>query len=121
MPEPSLSRFTLLFLNLNNHKCQYVSTLVLSTIEHVRADGIDLICAKDFSCFLRDYIEMGNFQKCVFPFLGVQLVSVDDGYDNEDYKGIAGELDVVMKNAYVHHLYGVRRHSAYLKLILVLI
>lgn len=69
-----------------------------SMMEQVRAGVIDLICVKDFSRFSRDYIEMGNYLECVFPFLGVRFISVNDGYDSEDYKGTTGGLEVVMRS-----------------------
>ena len=70
----------------------------LSMMEQIRAGVIDLICVKDFSRFSRDYIEMGNYLECVFPFLGVRFISVNDGYDSEDYKGTTGGLEVVMRS-----------------------
>lgn len=67
-------------------------------MEQVRAGEIDLICVKDFSRFSRDYIETGNYLECVFPFLGVRFISINDGYDSNDYKGTTGGLEVVMRN-----------------------
>lgn len=64
----------------------------------VRAGEINVICVKDFSRFSRDYIETGNYLECVFPFLGVRFISVNDGYDSDDYKGTTGGLEVVMRN-----------------------
>ena len=64
----------------------------------VRAGEISVICVKDFSRFSRDYIETGNYLECVFPFLGVRFISVNDGYDSDDYKGTTGGLEVVMRN-----------------------
>ena len=69
-----------------------------SMMGQIRAGEIDLICVKDFSRFSRDYIEMGNYLECVFPFLGVRFISVNDGYDSEDYKGTTGGLEVVMRS-----------------------
>ena len=67
-------------------------------INQVRAGEISVICVKDFSRFSRDYIETGNYLECVFPFLGVRFISVNDGYDSDDYKGTTGGLEVVMRN-----------------------
>lgn len=64
----------------------------------VRAGEINVICVKDFSRFSRDYIETGNYLECVFPFLGARFISVNDGYDSDDYKGTTGGLEVVMRN-----------------------
>lgn len=67
-------------------------------MEQVRNGEINLICVKDFSRFSRDYIETGNYLECVFPFLGVRFISINDGYDSNDYKGTTGGLEVVMRN-----------------------
>jgi len=67
-------------------------------MERVRAGEINLICVKDFSRFSRDYIETGNYLECVFPFLGVRFLSINDGYDSDNYKGTTGGIEVVMKS-----------------------
>lgn len=45
---------------------------------------------KDFSRFGQDYIELGDYLERIFPFLGVRFISVNDGYDSNDYKGTTG-------------------------------
>lgn len=67
-------------------------------IRQVKQGEINLICVKDFSRFSRDYIEIGDYLECLFPFLRVRFISVNDGYDSYDYKGTTGGLDVVMRN-----------------------
>lgn len=67
-------------------------------MERVRTGEIGVICVKDFSRFSRDYIEMGNYLECVFPFLGVRFISINDGYDSNDYKGTTGGFEVVMRS-----------------------
>ncbi len=67
-------------------------------MEKVRRGEINLICVKDFSRFSRDYIETGNYLECTFPFMGVRFISINDGYDSEDYKGTTGGLEVVMRS-----------------------
>lgn len=52
----------------------------------------------DFSRFGRDYIELGDYLEQIFPFQNVRFISVNDGYDSNDYKGTTGGLDVVLKN-----------------------
>lgn len=34
---------------------------------------------------------------CV-PFLGVRYISINDGYDSNDYKGVTSGMDVVIRN-----------------------
>lgn len=67
-------------------------------MEKVRSGEINCIIVKDFSRFGRDYIELGDYMERIFPFLGVRFISVNDGYDSNDYKGTTGGLEVVMKN-----------------------
>ena len=44
------------------------------------------------------YIETGNYLECTFPFMGVRFISINDGYDSDDYKGTTGGLEVVMRS-----------------------
>ena len=64
----------------------------------VKKGKYNLICVKDFSRFSRDYIEIGDCLECLFPFLGVRFISINDNYDSDNYKGTTGGLDVVMRN-----------------------
>lgn len=67
-------------------------------IGEIRSGMYNLVIVKDFSRFSRDYIEAGDYMECVFPFLGVRFISVNDGYDSNNYQGTTGGLDVVMRN-----------------------
>ncbi len=67
-------------------------------MEQVKKGEVDCVVVKDFSRFGRDYIELGDYLERIFPFLGVRFISVNDGYDSDDYKGTTGGLDVVLKN-----------------------
>lgn len=52
---------------------------------------------RDLSRFFRDYVEIGEYLERIFPTLGVRLLTVNDGYDSNDYKGTTAGMDVVMK------------------------
>ncbi len=67
-------------------------------IQDVRAGKINLIIVKDLSRFFRDYIEAGNYLECVFPFFGVRFISINDGYDSDNFKGTTGSLDIALRN-----------------------
>lgn len=67
-------------------------------MNRVKRGEFNLICVKDFSRFSRDYIEIGDCLECLFPFLGVRFISVNDNYDSDAYKGTTGGLDIVMRN-----------------------
>lgn len=66
-------------------------------INRIRDGQFNLCISKDFSRFSRDYIEMGDYLECLFPFLNVRYISINDNYDSRDYKGTTGGLDVVMR------------------------
>lgn len=81
------------FTGTNFHRPRFQEMM-----ERVQTGEINVICVKDFSRFSRDYIETGNYLECVFPFLGVRFLSINDGYDSNDYKGTTGGLEVVMRS-----------------------
>lgn len=66
-------------------------------IERVKNGEADTIICKDFSRFFRDYVEIGDYLERIFPFLGLRFISVNDGYDSNDYKGTTAGMEVVMK------------------------
>ena len=67
-------------------------------MKELRTGAINVMVTKDFSRCHRDYTQMGNYLECVFPFLGVRYISVNDGYDSDDYKGVTSGMDVVLRN-----------------------
>ena len=73
-------------------------------IEHLKNGDCKTVICKDFSRFFRDYVEIGDYLERIFPFLGVRFISVNDGYDSNDYQGTTGGMDVVMK-AIVYSFY----------------
>jgi DNA invertase Pin-like site-specific DNA recombinase len=56
-------------------------------IESLKNGDAGLVICKDFSRFFRDYVEIGDYLERIFPFLGVRFISVNDGYDSDEYKG----------------------------------
>lgn len=67
-------------------------------MKELRTGAINVLVTKDFSRCHRDYTQMGNYLECVFPFLGVRYISINDGYDSDDYKGVTSGMDVVLRN-----------------------
>ncbi|MCM1135962.1 MAG: recombinase family protein, partial [Clostridium sp.] len=66
-------------------------------LEKIRDGEIKCVIVKDFSRFARDYVELGSYLEQIFPFLGVRFISVNDGYDSNDYQGGIGDIDVDFK------------------------
>ncbi len=69
-----------------------------AVMKALRSGERNVLITKDFSRAMRDYTEMGNYLECVFPFLGVRYISINDGYDSNNYKGVTGSMDVVLRN-----------------------
>lgn len=67
-------------------------------IEKAYKGELKTIIVRDLSRFFRDYIKSGNYLECVFPFLGVRFISINDNYDSNNYKGTTGGMEIVMRN-----------------------
>jgi DNA invertase Pin-like site-specific DNA recombinase len=73
-------------------------------IASCRKGNVQCIIVKDFSRLGRDYVEVGNLLEQLFPFLGVRVISINDGYDSNTFVGQTGGIDVAFKNL-VYNLY----------------
>lgn len=70
---------------------------VQELIDAVRAGNVNCIIVKDFSRFGRNSIEVGYFMERVFPLYGVRFISINDGYDSNEYQGDTGGISVAFK------------------------
>lgn len=59
--------------------------------------NVQCVIVKDFSRLGRDYVEVGNLLEQLFPFLGVRVISINDGYDSNSFVGQTGGIDVAFK------------------------
>lgn len=66
-------------------------------LKQVRQNRIKCILVKDMSRFSRDYIEMGTYLNQIFPFMGVDFIAVNDGYDSREHDGEAIDLDTAFR------------------------
>lgn len=71
---------------------------LLRMLDDAKCGKINVIIVKDFSRFYRNYIEAGEYIECVFPFLGIRFISVNDMFDSDTVECTAGNIDVVLKN-----------------------
>ncbi len=69
-----------------------------------KSGQINRILLKDLSRIGRNYVEVGNLLEQVFPFLGIQVISVNDNYDSDNYSGVTGGMDVTLQN-FIYTLY----------------
>lgn len=67
-------------------------------IEVARRGEVSCVIVKDLSRFGRNYLDVGDYLEHIFPFLGVRIVAVNDGYDSQNYIGITGGIDVAFRN-----------------------
>ena len=51
-------------------------------MEDLREHKVDCIVVKDLSRFAREHIGAEDYLNNIFPFLGIRLISIMDGYDN---------------------------------------
>ncbi len=70
----------------------------LKMLDMAQNGDLNIIVVRDFSRFFRDYVEAGNYLECVFPFLDIRFISINDRYDSDDYKGTTGGLEMAMRN-----------------------
>ncbi len=70
----------------------------LQMMEDVKKGKVQCVVVKDFSRFGRDYIELGDYIEHIFPFMQVRFISVNDGYDSEEYRGKTPDIDVPFRN-----------------------
>lgn len=71
---------------------------VSEMLNKVRNGQIDCIIVKDLSRFSRDYIEIGSYLEQIFPFAGVRFISVNDGYDSNDFNEYIEGINLSFKN-----------------------
>lgn len=69
-----------------------------------RQGEIDCIVVKDLSRFGRNYLEVGDYLEQIFPFLGIRFISINDGFDSQDFSGQTGGMDVAFKN-FIYEMY----------------
>lgn len=85
-------------------------------IESLKNGEANVVICKDFSRFFRDYVEIGDYLERIFPFLGVRFITMNDGYDSDEYKGSTAGMEVVMK--YIVYSYYSRDLSQKIKTVM---
>ncbi len=66
-------------------------------LKQVKQNRIGCILVKDMSRFSRDYIEMGTYLNQIFPFMGVDFIAINDGYDSREHNGATITLDTAFQ------------------------
>lgn len=66
-------------------------------LKDIKNKNISCIIVKDFSRFMRDYIELGNYLENIFPFLGIRFISINDNYDSLNNNEFQNSVDIRFK------------------------
>ena len=66
-------------------------------IYDIKNKNIDCIIVKDFSRFIRDYMELGNYIENIFPFLGIRFILINDNCDSLNKYKFQDSIDVRFK------------------------
>ncbi|MBR1445294.1 MAG: recombinase family protein, partial [Firmicutes bacterium] len=77
-----------------------------SMIEDAQNGCFNCLIVKDLSRFGRDYLEVGYYTEMLLPMLNIRFISVNDGYDSNNYKGTMGGMEYALKNL-MHQLYSM--------------
>ena len=77
-----------------------------SMIADAQNGCFNCIIVKDLSRFGRDYLEVGYYTEMLLPMLNIRFISVNDGYDSNNYKGTTGGMEYALKNI-MHQLYSM--------------
>lgn len=67
-------------------------------IDRIKKGEISTVIVKDLSRFGRDYIDVGDYLEHIFPYLGIRIISINDGYDSDVHKGQTIGIDVALRN-----------------------
>lgn len=85
-------------------------------MELVRSKQIHCIIVKDLSRFGREYLEVGAYLELILPLFGTRFISVNEGFDSNNYIGTTGGLDIALHNL-INGLYSqdlsIKVRSAY--------
>lgn len=73
-------------------------------LKSVKQNQIGCILVKDFSRFSRNYIEAGTYLNQVFPFMGVDFIAINDGYDSREQNNMTLAFDTAFQTL-VYSLY----------------
>lgn len=82
----------------------------------VRERQIHCIIVKDLSRFGREYLEVGAYLELILPLFGTRFISVNEGFDSNNFVGTTGGLELALHNL-INGLYSqdlsVKVRSAY--------
>jgi len=70
----------------------------MEMMQLVKHRKIHAIMVKDLSRFGRDYLEVGAYLELILPLFGARFISVNDGFDSNDFIGTTGGIELALRN-----------------------
>lgn len=64
----------------------------------VELGKVQTIIVRDLSRFARNYLDAGEYLEYIFPGYGVRFISINDGYDSNDFQDTTAGLHIAIKN-----------------------
>ena len=64
----------------------------------VKLKQIDCIVVKDLSRFGREYLDVSSYLELILPVFDIRFISVNDGFDSNDYVGTTGGMELAFRN-----------------------
>lgn len=113
--ERPLFKLTAVYSDNGETGVNFLRPAFQSLINECKAGKIDCVIVKDLSRLGRNYIETGEYMEKVFPFLGVRLIAINDGYDSENNSpGLVFGLKNLVNDIYAKDI--SRKSSAALRM-----
>lgn len=70
----------------------------MEMMDLIKKREVNAIIVKDLSRFGREYLEVGAYLELILPLFGTRFISVNDGFDSNDYIGTTGGLELALRN-----------------------
>lgn len=64
----------------------------------VKLKRIGCIIVKDLSRFGREYLDVSSYLELILPVFDIRFISVNDGFDSNDYRGTTGGMELAFRN-----------------------
>ena len=64
----------------------------------MKLNKISCIIVKDLSRFGREYLDVGSYLELLLPLFNVRFISINDGFDSNDYLGTTGGIELAFRN-----------------------
>lgn len=77
---------------------QFERPLFKAMMQMVQHRQVNCIMVKDLSRVGRDYLEVGAYAELIWPLFGIRFISVNEGFDSNNYVGTTGGVEIALRN-----------------------